>query len=718
MLRPSNSRRRVKSAGRAKIGAVVRTQAVTILFCDLVASTERRARLGDDDFDKFTARFMTVLRTEIAAYGGRVVSSAGDGLMVVFVDSVADAVACATAMHRGVAPLDPGDPPLLRIGISCGEVAQDGDDFSGMPIVEAARLEAAAAPGKTLASAVIRSLVGTRRAFRFRDVGALELKGLPSPLTTVEVVDEEIADIPTAIPTKVRRPRHTKVPMAAAIGALVIATAGGAFVIAGRGADDKTALKGITPPTAYTPRLEPTACYDPNEAKTTGEICAWLVVPQDREKKPSGKQIRLLVSRIPARKSVSGADPTIDLCDCEDIETSPTRDHAELIKTQLRGYGLTKPALTCPEMHAASKAALARPTNDRRTISEGRDALTQCYRRLVADGIDPAQYNFDAAAQDVLDLMVALHIRRADFITQDTQSVQIFDVVRRAPAAVRSLTLSNPAPPGTTAFTNPTDDLAGAFGRYVALCADNPTCARAYPDLQRQWRARYDRFDARPVLVAHPDFHDDPSTPAIPLLVEGPRAADGLAAVLDADNLHNLLAAGVTDPSGTSIVGAATGAQTNPGFAIYPDAEWGAYASYVCSYDIHTVDANIADLTARKLPQFVRSFYAHWSDGCDKAWKVPSLLDTLSVGVGGSVPALLFRGELSSTGNDTWIDEIRRDLPNAQSVSFATASGGLLEKGPPCLSDLRRKFLADPTAKLDTAACANQSPPIRFVTPT
>ena len=52
---------------------------VTILFCDLVASTERRARLGDDRFDEFSERFLRTLRDAIAAHQGREVSSAGDG---------------------------------------------------------------------------------------------------------------------------------------------------------------------------------------------------------------------------------------------------------------------------------------------------------------------------------------------------------------------------------------------------------------------------------------------------------------------------------------------------------------------------------------------------------------------------------------------------------------------------------------------------------------
>ena len=168
-----------------------RTQTVTIMFCDLVASTERRARLGDDAFDEFSGRFIATLRDQIARSGGRELTNLGDGLMAVWTESTADAVACATAMHHAVSALDGEDPPRLRVGISVGEVAQAGGEYSGMPIVEAARLEAAASPGRTLANAVVRALVGTRRELRFRDMGALLLKGIPVPLVAVEVIDDE-----------------------------------------------------------------------------------------------------------------------------------------------------------------------------------------------------------------------------------------------------------------------------------------------------------------------------------------------------------------------------------------------------------------------------------------------------------------------------------------------------------------------------------------------
>ena len=193
---------------------------------------------------------MGELRATIAEFEGREVSSAGDGLMVVFPDSVADGLECAASMHRRVALLDPDDPPRLRIGISCGEVAQDGNEYSGMPIVEAARLEASAEPGKTLANAIVRSLVGTRRAFRFRDIGALSLKGIPEPLATIEVVDDDggagVAATAPARPVprrpdaaggpSARRPRRGLIVVGAVVVVVALVAAG--IALAGSGSDD------------------------------------------------------------------------------------------------------------------------------------------------------------------------------------------------------------------------------------------------------------------------------------------------------------------------------------------------------------------------------------------------------------------------------------------------------------------------------------------------
>ena len=81
------------------------------------------------------------------------------------------------------------------------------------------------------------------------------------------------------------------------------------------------------------------------------------------------------------------------------------------------------------------------------------------------------------------------------------------------------------------------------------------------------------------------------------------------------------------------------------------------------------------------------------------------------------MPAFLFRGDLSPYGDSDGVAKIMRGLPNGQSAIFPTLGGDLLAKGPPCLSDLRRQFLADPRAKLDTAGCVQSQPRIEFAPP-
>jgi hypothetical protein len=126
---------------------------------------------------------------------------------------------------------------------------------------------------------------------------------------------------------------------------------------------------------------------------------------------------------------------------------------------------------------------------------------------------------------------------------------------------------------------------------------------------------------------------------------------------------------------------------------------------------VHTQDSDAVDLTERSLPQYVRGHDRNWKVWC-KAWPVDDVSSRLSEPVVSSVPALLFRGDLAPEGNPTWIPALARSLAHAQTAVFATLGSDLLATGPPCLSDLRRAFLANPLRHLPTAACARQSPPI------
>jgi class 3 adenylate cyclase len=164
----------------------------TVLFTDLVGSTDLMTRLGDKAYDELRDEHFARLREVMAARGGDEVKNTGDGLLVVFpsaVEALAAAVATqeATDDHGHVA----GEPLAVRVGLSVGEVAfaADGDVF-GTPVVEAARLVAAARPSQILCTTLVRAIAGSRTAVEFGDAGELALKGLPDPVSACTVTWE------------------------------------------------------------------------------------------------------------------------------------------------------------------------------------------------------------------------------------------------------------------------------------------------------------------------------------------------------------------------------------------------------------------------------------------------------------------------------------------------------------------------------------------------
>lgn len=166
----------------------------TILFTDVVGSTALRSSLGDVAADEFGAQHDHLLRDAVATWRGVVVKGTGDGVMAVF-EAAADAAACAVAMQQAIHQLSHrrGIALSIRVGLSVGDVASEDGDWSGTPIVEAARLEAAAEPNQILASTLVRALAGSRTELVFDPVGLLDLKGLPAPLDACSIRWEPVA---------------------------------------------------------------------------------------------------------------------------------------------------------------------------------------------------------------------------------------------------------------------------------------------------------------------------------------------------------------------------------------------------------------------------------------------------------------------------------------------------------------------------------------------
>jgi class 3 adenylate cyclase len=147
---------------------------VTLLFTDLVESTATLVRVGDVAWRELLAAHHQAARSEVERFRGRIVDTAGDGLLAVF-DAPARALRCASAI-RAAAMLQ---GLQVRAGIHAGEVATVGSDVRGVAVHEAARIMAAAAADEILVSETIPALV-SGLGLIFADRGEQELKGFGS----------------------------------------------------------------------------------------------------------------------------------------------------------------------------------------------------------------------------------------------------------------------------------------------------------------------------------------------------------------------------------------------------------------------------------------------------------------------------------------------------------------------------------------------------------
>jgi class 3 adenylate cyclase len=180
--------------------AAARSTAI-VLFTDLVGSTELRSRLGEAAADDLRRHHDALVTAGIEGNGGTVVKNLGDGLMATF-GGASDAVAAAVAVQQAIERHNRsgGTAIQVRIGVSAGDVAFEDDDCFGTPVVEAARLCAAAEGGQILASEIVRWMAHAGEE-TFTPVGSLELKGLSRPLPTVQVDWEPAAQSPVPLPT-------------------------------------------------------------------------------------------------------------------------------------------------------------------------------------------------------------------------------------------------------------------------------------------------------------------------------------------------------------------------------------------------------------------------------------------------------------------------------------------------------------------------------------
>ncbi|TMB95941.1 MAG: adenylate/guanylate cyclase domain-containing protein [Chloroflexi bacterium] len=165
------------------------TTTVTVLFTDVVGSTQLRTGRGEAPAHRDLQAHSDVVRQQVEAHSGRVVKTAGDDFMVAF-DSARRAVECAVGIQRTLAEQNRRHPDRevhIRIGINTGEAIVEGEDLFGAAVNAAKRIEAKAVGDQILVSEIVRGVVGAHKDVEFVDRGRVRLKGFPERWRLYEV---------------------------------------------------------------------------------------------------------------------------------------------------------------------------------------------------------------------------------------------------------------------------------------------------------------------------------------------------------------------------------------------------------------------------------------------------------------------------------------------------------------------------------------------------
>jgi class 3 adenylate cyclase len=145
----------------------------TVMFTDIVRSTEHAARLGDRRWHDLMADHDRLMQDHVADYRGRTIRSTGDGVFAAF-DGPARAIRCALSAVDAASKLDVD----IRAGLHTGECQLAGDDLAGVTVHIGARIADLAAPAQVLVSGTVRDLVvGSNIGFHYR--GSEALQGVP-----------------------------------------------------------------------------------------------------------------------------------------------------------------------------------------------------------------------------------------------------------------------------------------------------------------------------------------------------------------------------------------------------------------------------------------------------------------------------------------------------------------------------------------------------------
>jgi pimeloyl-ACP methyl ester carboxylesterase len=475
------------------------------------------------------------------------------------------------------------------------------------------------------------------------------------------------------------------------------------------------------------PRFEPAPCPKLTGAGELAKAsCGYLVVLENHSR-PTGRTVRLLVAKYPARSPEKRADPVVYLAggpgDIAPLDVNGLiaadfiRDRDILVVSQ-RGTMFSEPALTCKSIDNFARELLGMRFYSEATERAHLAATEACHRELAATGADLGAYNSTESAADFADLRKVLGIAIWNVYGTSYGSYLAQTLIRDHPGGIRSIVLDSVLPSTYTIPGNWWITRTG-FENLFHACAAETACNTAHPHLKATFTRLVNKLEAEPrtTTVNDPAAGKDVKVVldggalvdwlrnqnyAVPLLRAAPERIDGLAA-------------GSDDAIEAIAKDRAAGAPL-PGPDV-PALGYGLSLGVSCREDYpFATQADLAAAGRQAFPDYPASIqgegvggWAYVNQDCRDVWKVPAAPEAMRQPVASSISMLLISGSFDTLTSLAGAKTVAATLSKATIISIP-GIGHVVAPQSPCAQTVITSFLADPSSP-DTSCVGTLKPP-------
>jgi pimeloyl-ACP methyl ester carboxylesterase len=479
--------------------------------------------------------------------------------------------------------------------------------------------------------------------------------------------------------------------------------------------------------TATVPRFEPAPCPKLQGAEVLADAsCDYLVVPEDR-RRPSGRTIRLMVAKFPARSPQKRADPVVYLAggpgDVAPLEVSGLiaanfiRDRDILVVSQ-RGTMFSEPALTCSSLDDFARELLGLRFYSEATKRAHLAATEACHRQLATTDADLSAYNSTENAADFADLRNLLGLTTWNVYGTSYGSYLAQTLMRDYLEGIRSVVLDSVLPPTYTIPGTWWITRAG-FDNLFQACVAETTCNASHPRLEQTFTGLVNKLEAEPQTTTVRDLVTGKD---LKVLLDG----GGLVDWLRNQNYAVPLLRGVPDviaglaasrPEAIEAIAENRASRApSPGAGV-PALGYGLSYGVTCREDYpFATPEDLAAAGQEAFPKYPPSVqhegvggWAYANEDCRDVWRVPAGPTAMRQPVASSIPTLLISGSFDTLTSLAGAKTAAARLSNATIISIPGV-GHFVSPASPCAQAVIVSFLADPHAP-DTSCVDALKPP-------